>query len=201
MFAKDERTLTWSVVRSALARALPEHARVEEDVEPLFCPAEGGQDAPLQKLCFLIHDAREEILVQAFYFKSEKLTDAMIAARRKRPSLKIQMLLGGTNTQNRSTRKPESRHAGTKLTCLADLKRGGIRIWEDWEATNNHNKCFIIDREIAVTGGLNFCERAEENADNMVVIRKRSVALQFAENWERNFRDRRRRSFPTKVPR
>jgi hypothetical protein len=39
---------------------------------------------------------------------------------------------------------------------------------------------------VTVTGGLNFSDFAEDNADNLVFIQSEQVAQRFTQDWRRN---------------
>ena len=48
-----------------------------------------------------------------------------------------------------------------------------------------HNKVMIIDGETVVTGSFNFTRAAEgKNAENLLVIRDKNLAVRYAENWQ-----------------
>lgn len=47
-----------------------------------------------------------------------------------------------------------------------------------------HNKVMVIDGETVVTGSFNFTKAAEEkNAENLLVIRDKSIAEKYTCNW------------------
>jgi len=48
-----------------------------------------------------------------------------------------------------------------------------------------HNKIVIIDGGTVITGSFNFSKQAEEkNAENLLVIRDKSLSGKYIENWK-----------------
>jgi phosphatidylserine/phosphatidylglycerophosphate/cardiolipin synthase-like enzyme len=48
-----------------------------------------------------------------------------------------------------------------------------------------HNKVMVIDGEIVITGSFNFTKAAQEkNVENVLIIRDRSLAAQYTQNWD-----------------
>lgn len=180
IYDKDRAKYTWSLVKKAKPLELGEETNDTTKVEVYFSPA----DNPISELCDLIVGAETSIHIQAFYLKSERISKKLIEAKKRDVSIRI--LLGCTSNKRRPSRKPEDRHGGTKHFVPMSLHKSKIVVLEDWGDSNNHNKCVVIDRKITVTGGLNFCDFAEDNADNMVVIRNREVASCFLSDWTRN---------------
>jgi phosphatidylserine/phosphatidylglycerophosphate/cardiolipin synthase-like enzyme len=149
-------------------------------VEAHFAPG----DEPITALCDVIDEATSSILVQAYYLRSDRIAKALIRAKRRR--VRVRVLLGCTTTSSRPSRDTEIRHGGNKHAVPKLLHKAGIEVLEDHGETNNHNKCIVVDGCVTATGGLNFCDYAADNADNIVIIRSRVIAEQFAHDWERN---------------
>lgn len=166
--------LTWQLA-AKLNNARVPAASSQITVTPHFAP----DGSPLKELCKEIDRSHSEILIQAFYLRSELVAKALVRAKKR--GVKVRILLGCTNSNGRG--KPEKRHGGRKHCVPASLHAAKIEVREDWGKFNNHNKCVIIDRKITITGGLNLCERAEKNSDNIVIIRDSGVAGQFVEDW------------------
>lgn len=180
VFFKNTSDFTWTrATQDKLRGASPPEVRIR--VEAHFAP----QDDPIHELCKLIDEAKSSIYVQAYYLRSEPIANAMIRAKRRR--VQVRVLLGCTSTRSKATRDPAVRHGGTKHRTPKSLHAAGIEVSEDWGETHNHNKCMVIDECRTVTGGLNFCDYAADNADNMVVIHSTAVAEQFTRDWQRNF--------------
>lgn len=182
-FAKNDDDFTWIVAaRGSEVLAAQSPRRSELRVEAFFAP----DDRPLEALRTLLDGARQEILVQAYYLKSAQVADALHRAHER--GVRVRVLLGCTSTNARISRDSEVRHGGRKHAIASRLDDAGIDVFEDHGDTNNHNKCAVIDRRVTVTGGLNFCDHAADNADNMVVIHSREIAEQFRNDWTANFR-------------
>jgi phosphatidylserine/phosphatidylglycerophosphate/cardiolipin synthase-like enzyme len=65
----------------------------------------------------------------------------------------------------------------------------GIPTYIDSAHAIAHNKVMIIDRDVVITGSLNFTKAAEEkNAENMLIIRSRELAKEYSGNWEKHKR-------------
>ena len=55
----------------------------------------------------------------------------------------------------------------------------------DSEHAIAHNKVMVIDGETVITGSFNFTKAAEENnAENLLVIRDRTLAERYTKNWQ-----------------
>lgn len=182
-FSKDADNFTWRLRREKADRTEPKATDATVVATAHFAP----NGKPISVLCGLIDDARSSILVQAYYLRSPKVAQALTRAK-KRGVPVIRLLLGCTSTASSSTRKIEVRHGGRKHSIARGLHDAGVEVFEDWGDTNNHNKCMVIDGTTTVTGGMNFCDFAAENRDNIVVIRSPLIAEQFTRDWEANFR-------------
>lgn len=183
IFRKNTDDFTWTIRGKTRSTQSPKKIETSSiRVEPHFAP-EGD---PIGALCCILDDARREILVQAYYLRSGRVAKALIRAKER--GLSVRLLLGCTSKYRKSNRDVQSRHGGAKDSVAQALHEAGIEVLEDYGDTNNHNKCAVIDGCVIVTGGLNFCERAAENADNMIVIRSTVIAKQFAMDWAKNRR-------------
>ena len=64
------------------------------------------------------------------------------------------------------------------------LATGGVPVWVDTISGIAHSKVMVIDGATVITGSFNFTWSAEhKNAENLLVIRDPSVALQYEQNW------------------
>ena len=65
------------------------------------------------------------------------------------------------------------------------LAHAGVKTLIDAKHAIAHNKIMIIDGEIVITGSFNFTKSAEErNAENLLVIRDRTLADKYTKNWQ-----------------
>jgi len=181
-YQKNYRDFTWRLATVGSKPLDEREPRQEREIDVHFAP-DGN---PIRKICQLIDDAEHLILIQAYYFRSENIAEALIRARARRKKVTVKALLGHTSNRSGMSRDTTRRHGGDKAPIVKRLHCSGIEILEDYGTTNNHNKCIVIDGSIAITGGMNFCEYAEENADNIVVIRNKAIAQQFSRDWDKN---------------
>ena len=69
------------------------------------------------------------------------------------------------------------------------LYNQGIPVKIDAQHTIAHNKVMIIDEETVITGSFNFTKAAEEsNAENLLVIHDKKLALAYTRNWQEHDR-------------
>jgi phosphatidylserine/phosphatidylglycerophosphate/cardiolipin synthase-like enzyme len=47
-----------------------------------------------------------------------------------------------------------------------------------------HNKVIIIDGAVVITGSYNFTKHAQQNAENLLVLRSAELARRYVENWD-----------------
>jgi phosphatidylserine/phosphatidylglycerophosphate/cardiolipin synthase-like enzyme len=118
-----------------------------------FSPKGGCQDALVREL----KRARREILVQAYSFTSEPLTNALVEAKKR--GVHVEVLLDRSNEVERYSE-------------LHVLLEHGLAPLIDANHNIAHNKIMIIDRKTVATGSFNFTHQAEhENAENLLLIR------------------------------
>lgn len=137
-------------------------------LRPCFVPGEDCARAIVAEL----DAAQSEILVQAYGLTSPAIIQALGRAS-ERPGLQVRAILDRTNEQARYT----------GATYLANH---GIPVLIDDRVAVAHNKVIIVDRETVITGSFNFTESAQRrNAENVLIVRGRSLAELYRENWER----------------
>ena len=74
-----------------------------------------------------------------------------------------------------------------KYSSASFLIHSGIPTFIDDKHAIAHNKIIIIDREVVITGSINFTKAAEEqNAENLLIIRSKELAKPYLENWRRH---------------
>src|SRR5712692_6000388 len=122
-------------------------------VAAFHSPKGGCTDAAVWE----IRRARKEVLVQAYYFTSKPIADALIEAKGR--GVHIEIILARSNEQE-------------MYTELSHLIDHGLAPHIDAQHAIAHNKIMIIDRRVLITGSFNFTHQAEvENDENMNIIR------------------------------
>lgn len=137
-------------------------------VEVYFSPEGGCTDAVVRTL----NNAQQSVRVQAYSFTSAPIAKALVQAARR--GVQVEVIL------DKSQR--------TEHYSSADfLSRAGIPTYIDAAHAIAHNKVMIVDGETVITGSFNFTKAAEyRNAENLLIIRDRSVAARYLENWQRH---------------
>jgi phosphatidylserine/phosphatidylglycerophosphate/cardiolipin synthase-like enzyme len=115
-------------------------------------------------------EARTSILVQAYSLTSAPIAKALLDAHKR--GVQVQVIL------DKSQR--------TEKYSSADfLANHGILTLIDPEHAIAHNKIIIIDGEMLITGSFDFTKAAQEkNAENLLIIRDKGLAVQYTQNWE-----------------
>ena len=76
-----------------------------------------------------------------------------------------------------------------KYSAADFLAHEKVDTYIDSQHAISHNKVMIVDGAIVITGSFNFTKAAEEkNAENLLIIRDRKVAVEFERNWQAHFR-------------
>lgn len=74
-------------------------------------------------------------------------------------------------------------HLPERYTNAPFLGKSGIPVKIDPAHAIAHNKIMIIDGETIITGSFNFTKAAEEkNAENLLVIRDKNLAVKYIKN-------------------
>jgi len=103
----------------------------------------------------LIRDARTSVKVQAYSFKSDKIAEALVAAKKR--GLDVRVIIDADKTD----KKNEGGY----------LHRQGVKTYVDSAHDKAHNKVVLIDGRTIVTGSFNFTDESGESAaDNLVTI-------------------------------
>ena len=117
-----------------------------------------------------LNTAQNTIFVQAYYLSSEPIARALLNAHKRR--VKVEVIL------DKSQRTQ-------KYSSATFLYNAGIPIHIDAKHAIAHNKVMIIDAETLITGSFNFTQKAQEkNAENLLVLRDRKLALLYMKNWQ-----------------
>jgi len=130
----------------------------------------GCTDAIIQEL----DKAQKAVLVQAYSFTSAPIAKALLNAHKR--GVKVEVIL------DKSQKKE-------KYSSADFLAHAGIRTLVDSAHRIAHKKVMVIDGETGITGSFNFTKQAEEkNAENLLVIRDKSLAERYIQNWKEHER-------------
>lgn len=140
--------------------------RVQKNIEVCFTP---GNDCS-QLIEKVISQAEHQILVQAYYFTSAPIAQALIKAYETGVVVKILV------DRSQLTQK------GTQLKRLL---RKGISVLLDNVVGIAHNKVMVIDDLYVLTGSYNWTHGAEhKNAENLLLITDKITNQAYKQNWE-----------------
>jgi phosphatidylserine/phosphatidylglycerophosphate/cardiolipin synthase-like enzyme len=135
-----------------------------------FSPRGGCTDAIIKEL----NNAKSTILVQAYSFTSAPIAKSLLNAHKR--GVKVEVILDKSQKTQ-------------KYSSATFLFNQGIPVKIDVQHAIAHNKVMIIDGETVITGSFNFTKAAEEsNAENLLVIRDKKLALLYAKNWQEHER-------------
>jgi phosphatidylserine/phosphatidylglycerophosphate/cardiolipin synthase-like enzyme len=130
-----------------------------------FSPNHGATQAVVDSLAA----ARASILVQAYSFTSAPIAKALVDAHAR--GIDVQVIL-------------DRKETGTRYSSADFVAHAGIPTLIDGAHAIAHNKVMIIDGETVITGSFNFTAAAERhNAENLLVIRDRTLAARYVDNW------------------
>lgn len=142
----------WLVALQTLF-ALPANQFYSAKVAVCFSPNGGCTDAIVKE----IEKAKDQIVVQAYYFTSAPIAEALIKAARKR--IAVRVIVDPITINNQTS-------------VLPALAAAEIPIFVDREHAIAHNKVIAIDHSTVITGSFNFTKGAEEkNAENLPIIK------------------------------
>ncbi len=123
------------------------------DIQVYYSPKGGCQEAVVRE----VNRARQEVLVMAYSFTNDAITNALVEAKKR--GLTVDILLDHSNEKERYTE-------------LDVFLKHGLDPHIDAEHAIAHNKIMIIDKRTVITGSFNFTNQAEhENAENLLVIK------------------------------
>ena len=131
-----------------------------------FSPKGGCTEAVVKEL----EKAKSSILVQAYSFTSTPIAKALLTAHKR--GVKVEVIL-------------DKSQRSEKYSSADFMSNQGIPTKIDTVHAIAHNKVMVIDGETVITGSFNFTKAAEEkNAENLLVIRDKSVSARYIENWK-----------------
>ncbi len=133
-------------------------------VKVLFNPGGRCADAIIEE----IHNAKTEILVQAYDFTLVPIADALVEAHKR--GVKVEMIIDRGKSKVKDSQAPP----------LANQK---IPVYTHSGHGKAHNKIMIFDRETVSTGSFNLSKQAGKNAENLLIIKSGELAKLYADNW------------------
>jgi phosphatidylserine/phosphatidylglycerophosphate/cardiolipin synthase-like enzyme len=123
------------------------------DIQAFYSPKGGCQDAVVRE----VNKARREVLVMAYSFTNDPITNALIEAKKR--GVTVDILLDHSNEKEQHTE-------------LTAFMKHGLDPHIDADHPIAHNKIIIIDKRTVITGSFNFTNQAEhDNAENLLVIK------------------------------
>lgn len=122
-----------------------------------------------QKLIREISDARQEILVQAYFFTSNQIARALVDAKNR--GVNVQIILDKSQALD-----PNSE--------IAYFCNHGITPLIDYKPAIAHSKVMIFDNAVVATGSFNFTNSAQyKNSENLLIAHDPKLAQEYADNW------------------
>lgn len=116
-----------------------------------------------------IDSAQRSVFVQAYYFTSQPIADALVRARQR--DIKVRIML---DKNQESYRFSQANH----------FIENGIEVIYEIVGLA-HNKVMIIDDHKVITGSYNFTVAAEKkNTENVLFIDDPLIAERFKRNWK-----------------
>ena len=167
------RAFVFSVALSLIAILSVAQVRVPNDSQPAlalwsvyFSPHGGCTDA----IVAAVGKAQRTVLVQAYSFTSAPIAKAVVDAHKR--GVKVRVILDKSNRR-------------AKYSAADFLIHAGIPTSIDAAHAIAHNKVMVIDSETVITGSFNFTRAAEEhNAENLLIVRDKSLATRYESNWQ-----------------
>lgn len=178
-----------AVLAALLAMAAPAAAFTEEPSARRAAAAGYQPFAPRAsyRLCFVpdgdscekllldaIHATRRTLRVQAYYFTSAPIAQAVKQAKER--GVDVQVIVDQSQT-------------GDKYTSATYLKNAGVPVVVDTKPAIAHNKVMIFDGRAVFTGSYNFTKSAEtRNTENGLLIRDDAALVKaYLDNWNARF--------------
>lgn len=146
-------------------RSLRGWASAEAKVEVFFSPGGGC----LQAITEEIDKAKDEIAIQAYSFTSKPIGMALERAMQR--GIRVRIIV--------------DKGAISDKYCIGEwMAHAGADVRADAKHAISHNKVMVIDNNVVITGSYNFTAAAEtRNAENMVIIRDKTFARTYMDNW------------------
>jgi phosphatidylserine/phosphatidylglycerophosphate/cardiolipin synthase-like enzyme len=157
------------VLAAAIVCVRAAHADPPAAVPPIevrFSPNGGCMDAILREIAA----AKREVLVEAYWFTSARMADALVQAHKR--GIEVRVILDASRTQLDDVQADVLANAHVPLQI-------------DDKHVTAHNKLVIVDGGVVITGSFNFTEQSEtENAENLLIIRDKAIAEKYTANWK-----------------
>lgn len=130
-----------------------------------FSPRGEGQSLIVDRIGL----AKKEILVQAYGFTNQRITEALIKAKQR--GVDVQVLVDKSNET-------------AKFSKVKDLLKAGITVLVDSKPAIAHNKVMIFDESAVITGSFNFTSAAQnKNAENVLLLENQELAKVYKDYW------------------
>lgn len=113
--------------------------------------------------------AAKTVRVQAYGFTDLAIAKAMIDAKHR--GVDVQVILDRSN-RNRAKYTEATFFVHAEVPTLIDDKHPIA-----------HNKVIVIDDAVVITGSYNFTKHAQQNAENLLVLRSVELARRYNDNW------------------
>ena len=121
-----------------------------------------------------IAKATKTVRVQAYGFTDVAIAKALLDVKHR--GVDVQVILDRSNRLKK------------KYTEATFLVNAEIATSIDERHPIAHNKVIVIDDDVVITGSYNFTKHAQQNAENLIVLRSAELAARYIANW-RNHRD------------
>ncbi len=133
-----------------------------------------GRDCT-QQVVNLIHKTKHTLYLQAYSFTSRRIARALVAAAAR--GVRVAAIVDHSQLFD----EPHSQ--------LVMLLQHRIPVWQDNSVNIAHNKVMISDRSAIETGSFNYTYSADHfNAENVLVIYSKQLALSYLLNWKKRQR-------------
>jgi len=146
-------------------------------------PASGRGGIGLQASCYFspgsgcatalvdeIRSASVTLEVQGYALTSPPVAQAIVEAHRR--GLRVTVVLDAVQASERRDQ-------------VLSLLRAGVPVYVDAKHGAADNRVILIDDRVLITGSFNFTDLADENAENLLIIRDQA---QLQSAYEENFR-------------
>ncbi len=145
-----------------------EKAYISDVLEIYFSPEDDFE----QRLLSLIDNAKESIDFLAFAFTNQAIADAL-----------IQKQAQGIAIRGVFDKRQNSYQKSSKYNYL---QKEGLEVKLDGNKFTLHDKVFIIDKKIVVTGSYNFTIKANDtNNENSIVVHNNRFAQKYEEEFQK----------------
>lgn len=121
------------------------------------------------KIIQAINNATQSILVQAYSFTDQEISNALVKAAKRGVSVKV-ILDKSNRTDNRSVKNI--------------LIQNNIPLRFDALSGISHSKILILDYTKVISGSYNFSQSAyKRNTENLLFIQDPNLAQEYVKNW------------------